>query len=217
LNFYRKSCQKNYYFVTLGIFTILLISIPGFALASSNSSYDSGYDHGCDDARISDPSDRYINQPEKGPAYHTDEFMDGYYAGFDSCSGSSSVSNSEDEFESEPSSQSSQSFSSSSSESDWTLTVRVTDLPFGESIVWLGVKGPYGLDIWDSFQWREIQSSSNPDIAYVDFHILPNEIPSGKEFKVCGSTEPITAALALNCNWYTHTGTGNMEVTHSLS
>ena len=39
---------------------------------------ESGYDHGCDDARISDPSDQYINQPEKGPAYHTPEFMDGY-------------------------------------------------------------------------------------------------------------------------------------------
>jgi hypothetical protein len=31
---------------------------------SESSPYDSGYDHGCDDARIPDPGDRYINQPE---------------------------------------------------------------------------------------------------------------------------------------------------------
>jgi hypothetical protein len=36
------------------------------------------YDHGCDEAAISDPSDKYINQPERGPLFHTDEFMNGY-------------------------------------------------------------------------------------------------------------------------------------------
>lgn len=51
------------------------------------SRYDSGYDHGCDDAGISDPDDRYINLPEKGPAFHTGEFMQGYDDGFNACSG----------------------------------------------------------------------------------------------------------------------------------
>lgn len=54
--------------------------------ASSSSPYDSGYDHGCDDADISDPDDRYINQPEKGPSFHTNEFMRGYNDGYDACS-----------------------------------------------------------------------------------------------------------------------------------
>lgn len=53
--------------------------------ASESSPYDSGYNHGCDDAGISDPSDRYINQPEKGPSFHTEEFMSGYDAGFSGC------------------------------------------------------------------------------------------------------------------------------------
>jgi hypothetical protein len=75
--------------VIFGVFTILLITIPGSALASSGSPYDSGYNHGCDDARISDPSDRYINQPEKGPSYHTSEFMNGYNSGFNSCGSTS--------------------------------------------------------------------------------------------------------------------------------
>jgi hypothetical protein len=37
--------------------------------AGGKSPYDSGYDHGCDDAGISDPSDRYINEPGKGQAF----------------------------------------------------------------------------------------------------------------------------------------------------
>jgi len=47
--------------------------------------FDSGNDHGCSDAKISDSSDRYINQPENGSSSHSLEFMDGYNAGFDAC------------------------------------------------------------------------------------------------------------------------------------
>ena len=56
---------------------------------SSNDAYDSGHDHRCYDAGISNPDDRYINQPEKGPAFHTGRFMDGYNNGFNACSGNS--------------------------------------------------------------------------------------------------------------------------------
>jgi hypothetical protein len=67
----------------------LSVIITGYvttANASSKSPYESGYDHGCDDADISDPDDRYINQPEKGPSFHTNEFMRGYNDGYDACS-----------------------------------------------------------------------------------------------------------------------------------
>jgi hypothetical protein len=64
-------------------FSIFVSILPSFA---STDTYDSGRDHGCDDAGISDPSDRYINQLSKGPSFHTDEFMDGYYDGFYVCS-----------------------------------------------------------------------------------------------------------------------------------
>ena len=37
---------------------------------------------------ISDPDDRYINEDGKGPSNHTNEFMDGYNSGYNSCSGS---------------------------------------------------------------------------------------------------------------------------------
>ena len=52
---------------------------------ANNLSYKSGYNHGCADAKISDPSKRYINQPGKGAGYHTSEFMRGYNDGFESC------------------------------------------------------------------------------------------------------------------------------------
>lgn len=84
----------NYYkcYLIVGFFSILLaiasVVAPQIelAIASSKSPYDSGYDHGCDDADISDPDDRYINQPEKGPSFHTNEFMNGYHDGFSACS-----------------------------------------------------------------------------------------------------------------------------------
>jgi hypothetical protein len=61
--------------------------VPLTASGSSKSPNGSGYDHGCDDEDISDPDDRYINQPEKGPSLHTNEFMRGYNTGYYSCSG----------------------------------------------------------------------------------------------------------------------------------
>ena len=41
---------------------------------------------------ISDVGDRYINQDEKGPSFHTNEFMRGYNSGYDDCSGNNSPS-----------------------------------------------------------------------------------------------------------------------------
>ena len=54
----------GYSFVLISL-TALMMSVPSqiqLAYAGGKSPYESGYDHGCDDARISDPSDRYINQ-----------------------------------------------------------------------------------------------------------------------------------------------------------
>jgi hypothetical protein len=68
-----------------------IIIVTGNNKVSGSSAYDRGYDHGCDDAKISDPSDRYINQPEKGPSFHTDEFMNGYNDGYNLCSSGGSI------------------------------------------------------------------------------------------------------------------------------
>jgi hypothetical protein len=85
LYFTVKSRSKEA-FVPIFLTLVLIFLVPHQgAFASSKSPYESGYDHGCDDAGISNPSDRYINQPEKGPSFHTSEFMNGYYTGVNSC------------------------------------------------------------------------------------------------------------------------------------
>ncbi len=83
---------------------ITLLAILCFSIISSSSSgygksdaYNSGYEHGCNDAGISDKASRYINQPEAGPSLNSDEFMHGYNDGFDTCSSSNDNSNMEDE------------------------------------------------------------------------------------------------------------------------
>jgi hypothetical protein len=71
----------------IGTVSGILISqqLIGVLQVYASSPYDSGYNHGCNDARISDADDRYINQPEKGSSFHTSKFMQGYYDGFDAC------------------------------------------------------------------------------------------------------------------------------------
>lgn len=74
--------------------------------------YQAGHDHGCSDAKLTF-SARYINQPGRGPQFHTQEFMSGYRAGFNACSSESSpvASNIGDNSASGSSSQFSQGFS----------------------------------------------------------------------------------------------------------
>lgn len=81
---YRKFHYISFPIVFTFLLPSLMITYVSITYAS-NDPYDSGYDHGCNDAGILDPSDRYINQPDKGPSFHTDAFMQGYYDGFDSC------------------------------------------------------------------------------------------------------------------------------------
>lgn len=60
--------------------------LEGNNVPANESVYNSGYGHGCSDAKISDFTKRYINQPGIGPSYHTQEFMRAYNDGFETCS-----------------------------------------------------------------------------------------------------------------------------------
>jgi hypothetical protein len=58
------------------VFVLIVLITVNFSIFQSGSagyattkSYDFGYDHGSDDAGISDPSNRYINQPGKGQLF----------------------------------------------------------------------------------------------------------------------------------------------------
>src|SRR6476620_2218765 len=53
---------------------------------NNKKAYKSGYNHGCSDAKIPNPANRYANQPERGPSFHTPSFNKGYQDGFDKCS-----------------------------------------------------------------------------------------------------------------------------------
>lgn len=53
--------------------------------------YNSGYNHGCLDAKIADETKMYLNQPGKGSSYHTEQFIEGYNDGFNKCAKNSSI------------------------------------------------------------------------------------------------------------------------------
>ena len=78
--------KSRIYLLLLVITAISMLTFIPLSYASQDNPYESEYDHGCDDAGISDPSERYINQPGKGPSFHTGSFMNVYNDGFDACS-----------------------------------------------------------------------------------------------------------------------------------
>jgi hypothetical protein len=210
---YRRAYKYMRHYLIASISTTLLLAsilTPQIQLvdAGSKSPYDSGYDHGCDDAGISNPSDRYINEPGKGPSFHTDEFMQGYNAGYNACSVQGGGGDEPDE--------STGSSSRGTSSGPWTLTVRITNPPFGTDKVSTGVQGPYGYLEKYWWYWSKIQTS-NPDIGRVSFDIPYNAIPTGKNFKICATNDVVIGSLLwLNCNWFNYPGGGNKEYTISL-
>ena len=68
---YNPNNRKIYYLIfgTCFVLSALLVAQLNPPAYSSIDAYDSGYDHGCDDAGISNPDNRYINQPEKGQLF----------------------------------------------------------------------------------------------------------------------------------------------------
>jgi hypothetical protein len=53
--------------------------------AQNQNRFQSGYDHGCSDGLKPIYHQRYLNQPQKGPEFHTVDFMKGYMQGFAEC------------------------------------------------------------------------------------------------------------------------------------
>jgi hypothetical protein len=91
----RDSRSLGYWFalqkfsLLLFMTMVLSLGVQAYAvntLTTTKSPFESGYGHGCNDAGITDFSDRYINQPGKGPSFHTEEFMRGYDTGYNACS-----------------------------------------------------------------------------------------------------------------------------------
>ncbi|MGH9987193.1 MAG: hypothetical protein ACRD8W_24870, partial [Nitrososphaeraceae archaeon] len=153
---------------------ILAVVFSSSVYASSNA-YDSGYGHGCDDAAISDPDDRYINQPGKGPSFHTGTFMRGYNDGFDACSerngNDQPLRNSPPE--------------SSSTDSGYRVTVSIGDHPFGNQYSYIWIETADG--------WRDNARLATAGDPSLTFHI---PLGYGDTIRVCGSSAIIAPS---NC------------------
>jgi hypothetical protein len=73
------------------ILTVMMVTGGvGSVQAEKKSAYDSGFDHGCSDAQISNPANWYINGVNSkgestGKDHHTAAFNTGYDAGFKEC------------------------------------------------------------------------------------------------------------------------------------
>ncbi len=188
------------------ICTLTVLSPLPSVQGSKASPYDSGYGHGCDDAKISDPSERYTNQPEKGPSYHTEEFNNGYDAGFSSCSSSGTTSNGGSNDDGDFSSSNGGSnddgdFSSSGSQSGYQFTVNVPSHPFGKTSVSIYITTENG--------YRESKTVSTAGNPSWTFDIPPNQ---GDSVEVCVDSGLISLR---DCERYSVVGGGDREVSLS--
>lgn len=153
---------------------ILVVQSSSSTYASSDA-YDSGYDHGCDDAAISDSDDRYINQPGKGPSFHTGTFMREYNDGFDACSERNG--NDQPPRNSPP--------ESSSTDSGYSVTVSISDHPFGNQYSYIWIETEDG--------WKDNARLATAGDPSLTFHIPPGY---GDTIRVCASSAIIAPS---NC------------------
>jgi hypothetical protein len=85
---------------------------------------------------------------------------------------------------------------------DWTLTVYVVRVPFGESTIHLEVQGPFGNHLYDN-----IPNSQHPSTA---FDMPGDQYPTGYYYRVCVSSN-IVGFFLPHCYRYVH-GEGDESV-----
>ena len=77
----------NIRYIGLGVIAIVvvvvgIVGIPQ-ALAKKGGAYEAGSEHASQDCQAG--SQKYLNSPGKGPAFHTDEFNQGYQDSLEEC------------------------------------------------------------------------------------------------------------------------------------
>ena len=77
-----------FYNYMLIILTVLTLYFPVSIQSNLASAQSDGYTHGCSDGKISNPNQRYLNQPGNGPENQNEEFRNEYIKGFNDCYGS---------------------------------------------------------------------------------------------------------------------------------
>jgi hypothetical protein len=89
---------------------------------------------------------------------------------------------------------------------DWTLTVNVSHVPFGENSIALSIKGPFG--------YTDSQNIANGPSPTTTFAIPAGGIPTGQSYQVCAGTG-LLGGLLPACHYFRHEQDGDSQVSVS--
>jgi len=169
------------------IFALAFFPLPSITHVNAATPYESGYDHGCDDAKISDYSGRYINQPGKGPSSHSSEFMQGYYDGKGDCFESSGNGGGRDDDDVVVDREK----SSGPKEKNWGLKL-IVGLSFDPSNIPSNYDGLYfSINGVEQKSYMDIRHEIFPDEGEIDtyferaYHFAENSVRDGESVEVC--------------------------------
>ena len=95
----------------------------------------------------------------------------------------------------------------------WTLTINLTDKPFGDDEAWVEVRGPDGYTNSKWYDWSSVKTSAST--GTVTLNIPESSVPSGEQYEVCASSGDLRPYVDPNCSRESHSS-GNEVVTKSL-
>jgi hypothetical protein len=95
----------------------------------------------------------------------------------------------------------------------WTLTINLTDKPFGDDEAWVEVREPDGFVYIKWHDWSSIKTGAST--GNVMLNMPEGTFPSGEEYEVCASSGDLRPYLSPNCSRETHSA-GNEVVTKYL-
>ncbi|WP_134483564.1 hypothetical protein [Candidatus Nitrosocosmicus franklandus] len=84
--FSKRTIHLSLFITTMSLIMLLVFPISTALSITDKERYDSGYQYGCNDAKIPGILDDYIKQLAKEPSSHTKAFMQGYDDGLNDCS-----------------------------------------------------------------------------------------------------------------------------------
>ncbi len=96
--------------------------------------------------------------------------------------------------------------------SAWTLTIKLTDKPFGDDRAWIEVRGPDGYEAGSWYDWASIKTGAST--ASVSIYMSESDFPSGEQYQVCVSSKALFS-LVPNCARGIH-GSGDETIRMSL-
>jgi hypothetical protein len=96
-----------------------------------------------------------------------------------------------------------------------SVTVNLTDKPFGDSSVWVEAKGPNGYDSGQWYTWSNVETPGNPTSGSIGLSLPDTEFPVGADYQICASSKPLYNMFP-NCVIMHNNGEDSVEVPLSL-